>query len=74
VGVVGVLGSTGPRGARLAMTHSLFTSGTGWPDYVVWDSRALTLGDGGVLAAGWFDARWRLDGRGYVAWGGEVVR
>ena len=69
--VVAVLGDTGARGCRLALSHALFTSGVGYPDYVAWDERTLSLGDGGVLAAGWFDAGWRLDGRGFTAFGGE---
>ena len=33
----------------------LFVSGAGWPDYVFYDRKILTAGDGGVLEAGWFD-------------------
>jgi dienelactone hydrolase len=67
VGLVAALGDTGARGCRLAMLHAVFSSGTGYPDYLAWDARALKVGDGGVLAAGWFDAEWSLDGRGFLA-------
>jgi len=73
-GLAGCLADTGARGCRLAMLHALFSSGSGYPDYVAWDERTLTLGDGGVLAAGWFDGVWQLDGRGFLAFGGEPVR
>ncbi|MCE9636328.1 MAG: prolyl oligopeptidase family serine peptidase [Planctomycetes bacterium] len=72
--VVGCLADTGARGCRVAMAHGLFSSGTGYPDYVAWDERALALGDGGVVAAGWFDGNWNLDGRGFLSFGGELVK
>ncbi len=58
--LVGAFADSGPAGTRLLGTLVPFTSGVGYPDYVVFDSRALRLGDGGVLQAGWFDATWRL--------------
>lgn len=66
-GLVACLGDTGPLGCRLAMTHAVFISGAGYPDHLAWDARALKVGDGGVLAAGWFDAEWKLDGREHRA-------
>jgi dienelactone hydrolase len=74
VGLAGCLADTGPRGCRLAMVHALFVSGTGYPDFVAWDERTLSLGDGGVLAAGWFDGSWNLDGREFLSFGGERAR
>lgn len=65
--VAAALADTGPAGCRLAMGHSVFVSGAGYPDYLAWDERSLALGDGGVLAAGFFDAGWNLDGRGFLA-------
>jgi hypothetical protein len=56
------------------MVHALFVSGTGYPDFVAWDERTLSLGDGGVLAAGWFDGSWNLDGREFLSFGGERAR
>jgi poly(3-hydroxybutyrate) depolymerase len=58
--LVGVFADTGPRATRIASTLAHFVSGVGYPDYVVFDSRVLVSGDGGVAAAGWFDASWRL--------------
>ena len=57
--LVGVFADTGPRATRLASTLAPFVSGVGYPDFVVFDSRVLASGDGGVLEAGWFDAAWR---------------
>lgn len=64
--VMGLAASTGPRGDRVGATLPLFVSGVGWPAYTAFSSRVLTEGDGGVLAAGWYDAVWQLDGRGFV--------
>jgi hypothetical protein len=64
--LVGAFADTGVRGSRLGYTLAPFTSGVGYPDYAVFSSRTLTDGDGGVLAAGWFDHRWQLDPRAFV--------
>jgi hypothetical protein len=64
--LVGVFADSGAAGTRLGYTHMAFVSGAGYPDYVVYDSRVLTKGDGGVLAAGWFDHRWLVQKGGYV--------
>ncbi|MCU0724989.1 MAG: hypothetical protein MUE73_04240, partial [Planctomycetes bacterium] len=58
--------STGPAGMRLAYGLPVFVSGVGWPDYAVFDEEYLRSGDGGVIATGWFDHRWRLQPGGYV--------
>ncbi len=58
------LASSGPRGDRLAPTLALFVSGVGYPDYCVFGPGVLTAGDGGVLAAGFFDHAWRLEEAG----------
>ena len=62
--LVAVVGDSGPAGTRLHAVTAPFTSGVGIPDYLVFDGRVLTDGDGGVLAAGWFDHRWRLPSSG----------
>ncbi len=62
--LVGVLATTGPRAERLATTLAPFVSGVGYPDYVVFDASVLEKGDGGVLAAGWFDHEWKLQTEG----------
>jgi predicted esterase len=64
--LVGAFADTGVRGARLGYTLAPFVSGVGYPDYALFDSEMLAKGDGGVLAAGWFDHAWKLDGSGYV--------
>jgi len=58
--LVGVIGHTGDRGARAGVAVSIFGSGVGIPDYMVFGSDVLTQGDAGVRAAGWFDHAWRL--------------
>ncbi len=70
--VVGAFGFSGPEGARLAATFGTFVSGAGFPDLVLVDSSVLTEGDGGVLAAGWFENDWTWAG-GRIERGGELV-
>jgi hypothetical protein len=59
-GLIGAFADTGPAGTRLLATIPVFGSGVGLPDYALFGPDILTKGDGGVLAAGWFDSSWRL--------------
>jgi pimeloyl-ACP methyl ester carboxylesterase len=58
--LVGVFGDTGIAGTRVGYTLQPFTSGVGYPDYVIYSTDVLTKGDGGVLEAGWFDRDWKV--------------
>ncbi|MEQ1895037.1 MAG: prolyl oligopeptidase family serine peptidase, partial [Planctomycetota bacterium] len=58
-----LLGSSGVPADRVASTLALFVSGVGYPDYVVFGADVLTQGDGGVRAAGFFDAAWKLQAK-----------
>jgi hypothetical protein len=62
----GLVGDTGAKGTRLGYTTAYFVSGVGYPDYTLFGPDVLQKGDGGVLATGWFDATWKLDGRGFL--------
>lgn len=66
IALAGAFADSGVRGARLGYLLAPFTSGVGYPDYTVFSARVLAAGDGGVLAAGFCDAEWRPDGRGFV--------
>jgi hypothetical protein len=57
---VGAFADGGATGTWMLDSLLPFTSGVGYTDWAVVDARVLRLGDGGVLAAGWFDAQWRL--------------
>ncbi len=70
--VVGAFGFSGDEGARVAATFGTFVSGAGFPDLVLVDSSVLTEGDGGVLAAGWFENDWSWAG-GRIERGGALV-
>ena len=59
-GLAGVFGSSGPLGARLTYEVPVFVSGVGLPDWTVLDRRVLASGDGGVVAAGYFDRRFEF--------------
>ena len=69
--LVGAFASTGPRGTRVGFGLLPFVSGVGYPDYAVFGEEFLRSGDGGVLAAGWFDHRWGLQPGGFVREGGK---
>jgi dienelactone hydrolase len=69
--LAGAVADTGVPGARLGYRLLTFVSGVGYPDYAAYGSGILTGGDEGILAAGWFDHEWKLDGRGQRAFGGE---
>lgn len=58
--LVGLIADAGARGSRLGYALRTFVSGVGYPDYAVWNPEMLRAGDGAVLAAGFFDHRWRL--------------
>ena len=58
--LVGVFGYTGAAGARAGYALLPFTSGVGYPDYVVFSSSILGRGDAAVQAAGWFEHDWSL--------------
>ena len=57
--LVGLCADSGPRGTRLGQTLATFVSGVGYPDYAVYSPEILRSGDGGVLEAGWWSARWQ---------------
>jgi dienelactone hydrolase len=63
--LVGCFADSGPRGTRLGHVLAPFVSGVGYPDYAVYGPEVLRSGDGGVLAAGWFDHRWRIAEGGF---------
>ncbi|NUN52409.1 MAG: prolyl oligopeptidase family serine peptidase [Planctomycetaceae bacterium] len=62
--LAGAFASTGDRGTRVGYGLLPFTSGVGYPDWVVYGAGFLRSGDGGVRAAGWFDHRWGLQPEG----------
>jgi dienelactone hydrolase len=64
--LVGAFASTGARGTRMGYGLLPFVSGVGYPDYAVFGEEFLRSGDGGVLAAGWFDRRWALQAGGFI--------
>ncbi|MGH8103283.1 MAG: S-layer protein [bacterium] len=54
-----VIAGTDAEGMKLAAQAGLFTSGAGYPDYIVFDESVKTKGWGGFRAAGFFDNHWR---------------
>ncbi len=58
--LVGVVGSTGVIGTRLATRLPYFSS-TGFPDWCVLDPTILSTGLSGAKAAGYFDNDWKFN-------------
>jgi len=55
-----VLGGDSPEGEKLAMTLGTFYSGAGLPDFLIYDRAVKEKGWGGIIAAGFFDERWKV--------------
>jgi hypothetical protein len=64
--LVGVVGFTGPSGARLAQRLPIFVSGVHYPDFFVAGSRLLESGLPGIRAAGFFAADWSLRAEDFI--------
>ena len=52
---------TGLAGTKLGYLLEPFRSGVGYPDYVVFGPEVMKHGDGGVMAAGWFETGWGME-------------
>jgi len=49
------------EGQELSTFFKSIYSGSGLPDFIIFDSSVRGLGWGGMIAAGFFDSRWQLD-------------
>ncbi len=49
------------EGLELSTFFKAVYSGSGLPDFIIFDSSVRDLGWGGMIAAGFFDDRWQLD-------------
>jgi hypothetical protein len=49
------------EGQELSTFFRFLYAGSGLPDFIVFDGSVQNLGWGGMIAAGFFDSRWRLD-------------
>jgi len=67
---VGVVAGTGLAGLRVTDRLPYFMAGTGYPDCLVVGADALTLGNAGIVAAGFFGNDWSVE-RGDFAWRGD---
>jgi hypothetical protein len=59
--LVGVVAGTGAVGRRLADEPRYFISGVGYSDWMLTSPEVLETGIDGVIAAGFFDAKWSID-------------
>jgi len=60
--LVAAVGGTDIVGMRATDRLPYFTSGAAFPDWVVFDARAVEQGASAVLKAGYFDPEWKLPG------------
>lgn len=58
--LIGVIGFTSPKAARMILNTQYFISGVACPDYVVFGIETLSKGMDGVTEAGYFDNQWGL--------------
>lgn len=65
--LVAVVGGTGINGMRLTNRLRYFWAGTAYPDLLIVGPEALTTGDGGIRAAGYFAEDWDVDNAD-IAW------
>ncbi|MCO6042480.1 prolyl oligopeptidase family serine peptidase [Aeoliella sp. ICT_H6.2] len=65
--LVAMVGGTGIEGMRLTNRLRYFWAGTAYPDLLIVGPEALTTGDGGVRAAGYFAEDWDVD-KADIAW------
>ncbi len=50
-----------PRGEELSGLFNVIYSGSGLPDFIVYDDKVREKGWAGVMAAGFFDMNWKVD-------------
>lgn len=62
---VGVIAGTGMPGLRAASQNRYFVSGSGFPDFLIFETSMLREGIDGVIGAGYFDNSWNLDKADY---------
>lgn len=65
--LVGVVASTGRKGAEVATRLPYFVSGVAYPDWIVIGAESALLGNQGIRGAGFFGNDWKVDS-GEQAW------
>lgn len=56
-----VKGGTSPKGEELAGLFNVIYSGSGLPDFIIYDEAVKDKGWGAIIAAGFFDLNWKFD-------------
>jgi len=59
--LVGAIGGTSTRALRATLRLPIFSSGTGYPDYLLLSPDFLSKGNDAILATGFFNNDWSLD-------------
>ena len=58
---VAVIAGTGTQGMKAATGNQYFAGGSGFPDYMIFQSNMLLNGADSVIAIGFFDNNWDID-------------
>lgn len=56
-----IKGGTSPKGEELAGLFNVIYSGSGLPDFIVYDETVKEKGWAAIIAAGFFDLNWKFD-------------
>jgi len=56
-----IKGGTSPKGEELAGLFNVIYSGSGLPDFIVYDEAVKEKGWGAIIAAGFFEMNWKFD-------------
>ena len=64
--LIGVVAATGVKGIKAAYANQYFAGGSGFPDFMIFNSDMLKGDDKGIKLAGFFDHQWKLSAAEYV--------
>jgi poly(3-hydroxybutyrate) depolymerase len=64
--LVGVIAATGVTGMKAAYANQYFAGGSGFPDFMIFNSDMLKGDDKAIKLAGFFDHQWKLSPAEYV--------
>ncbi|MFY7838946.1 MAG: prolyl oligopeptidase family serine peptidase [Lacibacter sp.] len=64
--LIGVVAATGITGMKAAYANQYFAGGSGFPDFMIFNSDMLKGDDKAIKLAGFFDNQWKLSAAEYV--------
>ena len=64
--LTGVVAATGAKGMKAAYANQYFAGGSGFPDFMIFNSDMLKADEKAIKLAGFFDHQWKLSPAEYV--------